>query len=702
MNQRNTGHGTPLLNQTMLWAAGLVVFCLSGASGQAVAAPQDSAKPSGGAAVDKSGAYFNYSMAHIFSDLAAASGNRSEYVNQAIDYYKAAIKADPGAGFLSTELSDLYVQSGQGNRAVTEAEAALKANPNDISSRRILGRIYARLIGDPQANRIREDMVRKALDQYGKVTELDPKDIEAWVMLGRLHKVGQNNTESEKAYKKALELDADNDDALSGLAMNAADNGDIAGAAAMLEKANQKTPNLRSLSQLAETYEQMKDFKNAAKTWQRALDMSGGNPEIKRQLANNLVMAGQYDEAVKVYEEIIEDEPRDVQSVLRVSQLYLEKKNFAKAREFSKKAKDLDANNLDVRYNDVNILEAEGKSTEAIASLKEMLDASSRKTYLPQEKSIRVRFLERLGIMQRAADQYPEAVKSFEEIATLEPTAGPRASVQLVETYRQAKDYAKAESTLDAAIAKYSSDRDLKLMKGTMLAESGKVQQGVDYLQKLVDGKADREVYISLAQVHEKGKNYSEMAKALDQAEKLSGAGAEKNSVIFMRGAMLEKQKKLDAAEEEFRKVLKEDPNNAGALNYLGYMLVDKGMRVAEATEMIKKALDLDPQNSAYLDSLGWAYFRQDKYEDAEKYLKQSLERLSKDPTVHDHLGDVYFKQGKLKEAIAQWERSLTEWSHSAPADKDPAEIAKVQKKLDTAKVRLAKEPGGATTRKKN
>lgn len=702
MNKRNAGHGLPLLYKTMLWAAGLVVFCLSGASGLAMAAPQDNAKPAGGAKLDKAGAYFNYSMAHIFSDLAAASGNRSEYVNQAIEYYKAAIKADPAAGFLSTELSDLYVQSGQGNRAVTEAEASLKANPNDISSRRILGRIYARLIGDPQANRIREDMVRKALDQYGKVTELDPKDTEAWVMLGRLHKVGQNNTESEKAYKKALELDAENDDALSGLAMNAADNGDIAGAAAMLEKANAKKPNLRSLSQLAETYEQMKDYKNASKTWQRALDMSGGNPEIKRQLANNLTMAGQYDEAVKVYEELIEDEPRDVQSVLRVSQLYLEKKNFAKAREFSKKAKDLDANNMDVRYNDVNILEAEGKSTEAIAVLKEMLDSSARKTYLPQEKAIRARFLERLGVMQRDAEQYPEAIKSFEEISTLDPQLSARAALRSAETYRQSKDYSKAEATLDEAIRKNSGDRNLKLMKGTMLAEIGKVQQGVDYLQKLIDGTGDREVYIYLAQVHEKGKSFNEMAKALDQAEKLSSPGAEKTSILFMRGAMLEKQKKLDQAEAEFRKVLKDDPNNAGALNYLGYMLVDQGLRVAEATEMIKKALELDPQNSAYLDSLGWAYYRQDKYEDAEKYLKMSLERLSKDPTVHDHLGDVYSKQGKLKEAVAQWERSLAEWGHSSPADKDPAEIAKVQKKLDSAKVRLAKEPGASNNRKKN
>ena len=65
---------------------------------------------------------------------------------------------------------------------------------------------------------------------------------------------------------------------------------------------------------------------------------------------------------------------------------------------------------------------------------------------------------------------------------------------------------------------------------------------------------------------------------------------------------------------------------------------------------------------------------------------------MSKDPTIHDHLGDVYFKEGKLKEAISQWQSSLKEWNAARPADIEPDEVAKVQRKLDGARVRLAKE----------
>jgi hypothetical protein len=74
--------------------------------------------------------------------------------------------------------------------------------------------------------------------------------------------------------------------------------------------------------------------------------------------------------------------------------------------------------------------------------------------------------------------------------------------------------------------------------------------------------------------------------------------------------------------------------------------------------------------------------------------LLRAAEKAPRDPTVHDHLGDVYMKQGKLKDAIGQWDRSLLEWKASAPSETDPGEIAKVQKKLDTGRVRLAKESG--------
>jgi predicted Zn-dependent protease len=120
-------------------------------------------------------------------------------------------------------------------------------------------------------------------------------------------------------------------------------------------------------------------------------------------------------------------------------------------------------------------------------------------------------------------------------------------------------------------------------------------------------------------------------------------------------------------------------------------MFADRGVRLPEALTMIRKAVELDPQNGAFLDSLGWVYYKSGQYALAEENLRKANERINTDPTVHDHLGEVYEKTGNLKGAVAQWERSMTEYSRSLPADADPVDVAKVQHKLDNARVKLAK-----------
>jgi Flp pilus assembly protein TadD len=138
--------------------------------------------------------------------------------------------------------------------------------------------------------------------------------------------------------------------------------------------------------------------------------------------------------------------------------------------------------------------------------------------------------------------------------------------------------------------------------------------------------------------------------------------------------------------------VLERDPQNAMALNYLGYMLADRGVRLEEAVNLIKKALEVDPQNGAYLDSLGWAYFRQGNFVMSEEYLRKAVAKSANDATLHDHLAELYHKTNRLKLAVAHWERALEEWNRSVPAEVDNTDVARVQKKLEGAKVKLAKQ----------
>src|SRR5438132_13245994 len=121
-------------------------------------------------------------------------------------------------------------------------------------------------------------------------------------------------------------------------------------------------------------------------------------------------------------------------------------------------------------------------------------------------------------------------------------------------------------------------------------------------------------------------------------------------------------------------------------------MNADRGVRLEESLNYIKQAVSLEPGNGAYLDSLGWAYFRLGKYDLAEENLNKASQHMGADPTVQEHLGDLYQKTGRLKLAATHWERALQEWNKTVAPEIDQEEQAKVQKKLESAKVRLARE----------
>jgi tetratricopeptide (TPR) repeat protein len=644
----------------------------------------------------RASAYYHATLGHMYSELAAAYGGRGEYLSKAIENYKLAMREDPATAYLPQELADLYLQSGQARIAIAEFEDALKKNPDDLNARRILARFYTARISQGQQQRMNEDMLRAAIEQYQKISEQAPKDLENWLMLGRLQKLATNSAAAEKAYKKALELDPDGEEALTGLAMVYGDLGDNTNATLLLKRVAEKSPSLRTLTALAIAYDQMKDYKGSAEAYRRALELNRENTDLKTAYAEELLKTGDDNEALKVFQEIAAEEPSHLGAALKISEIYRQKRDFAKAHQYADKASELDPTNLEAQFNQVSLLEAEGKPAEAIRTLKEVLDGMPKKLTSPGDRTNRAFLLERLGILYRLNDQTEQAVAAFREIIDLDPDSGARAAAQILETYTNGKDYAAAEREAAVFTRQYPQDRIIKTVNADLQADLGQFKEAESTLKSLLDGKSDREVWIALSQVYEKAKNWTAMGQAIDQVEKLGASSEEKEDAMFLRGAMFERMKKFEQSEAEFRKVLQTDPASARTLNYLGYMLADRNARLNEALEMIQKAVDQEPTNSAYLDSLGWVYYRLNKLEEAEDNLRRSLQYGSRDAAVYDHLGDVYLSRNKLKDAIKQWERSLKEWQTASPSEADPAEIVKVQKKLEKAKVRLAQEHGGA------
>jgi tetratricopeptide (TPR) repeat protein len=640
------------------------VLFLAGSLACASFAQSAPAAPPTPASDDKAGAYYNFAMGRLYAELAAAEGSRED-VTKAIHYYQEAIKLDPTAGLILEELTDLYIKTNRLADAVDQAEGLLKLDPANLDARRTLAQIYVHLAtGDTPNAKMDENYLHKAIEQYRKVTEQAPKDAESWSYLGRLYRASSDSVAAEKAFNSALQAEPDNEDALMGLAAVYADTGDSAKALEKLKTLTDKSPNERTLGVLAQQYESMKDFKSAAEALQRAVALDPDDEGLQKGLAEDLLESGQFDDSLKIYKQLATDNPREPLYRLRVALLYRVKHDYPAAEKALAAAQLLDADSVGVREEHVFLLDAEGKTGEAIAAMKSLLDALPHRNYNADDARVRARLVRHLAILYRDAKQYPAAIDAFRQYATIETDDDGQveAAAQIVDTDLAAGDLAAAEREAQAGTKKFADNRG-----------------------------ASCELQLALAEVYEQSKHWNEMMKALDRADQFASTGREKEQAYFMRGAGLERQKQFDQSEAAFRKVLELNPKNAGALNYLGYMLADRNVRLEEAYDLIKRAVDLEPDNGAYLDSLGWVYFRQGKLDDARGLLERALERMP-DPTVRDHLGDVYLKLGKTKEAIAQWQDSLREFQKAAQQEADPEEMASVNRKLDEAQAKLAAE----------
>jgi tetratricopeptide (TPR) repeat protein len=378
-----------------------------------------------------------------------------------------------------------------------------------------------------------------------------------------------------------------------------------------------------------------------------------------------------------------------------MAEIYRKQGKYDLALESLKKAEAMVPDSVEVPYNVAVVYQSQGRNDEAAKILQDLLKKTEKpdNTYSQSDRSNRAVFIERLGRIYRDQGNYPAAVEAFRKMLSLGDEIAKNAYQEIIDTYREAKQWPQATAVAREAAQKLPKDRDLRMVLDAQLADTGEADKALADVSSLLTGKAeDREVYLTLARMNTRLKRWPEAEDALNKAEQLSTKPEDKEYVDFLRGSTFERQKKYDDAEVQFKKVLAAEPQSAEALNYLGYMNADRGVRLEESLNYIKRAITLDPNNGAYLDSLGWAYFRLGKYDLAEESLNKASQHMGSDPTVQDHLGDLYQKTGRLKVAIAHWERALEEWNKTVAAEAEPDDIAKVQKKLDVAKVRLAKE----------
>ncbi len=655
---------------------------------------QSAPSSSAAAAPDKAAAYYHFAMAHIYEEMVNMYG-RSEYANKAIDEYRLAIENDPTSEYLNAGLAELYARSGRIKDAVIEAQDILKRDGDNLDAHRLLGRIYLRSLGDMQAGTQSEEILKLAIEQYQDIVRLDPKSVDDRLLLGRLYRLNNDLVKAENEFKTAVQVQPTSEEAVTALSILYNEEGDTSRALEVLNSFPEASRSSKLYAALGYTYEQNKAYKKAIEAYQKSVDLDHDNLDSVRGLAQNLLNDGQTEAALAQFKVVVDADPSDAQTYMRMAEIYRRSGRYDEASESLKKASALVPDSLEVKFNVAVIDQSQGKYDDAIAILNQLLQKTEHVNgqYDTSEQSNRAIFLERLGSVYRDANKPQLANDTFRRMFDLGDENAIRGYQEIIETYRDQKQWQQATSTAEEAAKRFPNDRAMQMVAASQRADMGDSAGAIEQVKLMLKGTGDdRDVYVALAQMYSRIKDWPQAEASINKALELSTKPDDKEYAMFVAGSIYERQKKYDLAEEEFHKVIAANPKNAQALNYLGYMLADRGTRLDEALGYIRRAVALDPQNGAYLDSLGWAYYKMGNYEMAEQNLRLASEKIGSDPTVQAHIGDLYQKTGRLKLATTHWQRALEEWKKTIPAEVDTDEVAKVQKDLESAKVKLAKQ----------
>ena len=435
---------------------------------------------------------------------------------------------------------------------------------------------------------------------------------------------------------------------------------------------------------LAGFYERERRWNEAADAYAQAIRESPRSAELKTQYVNALMNAGGRDSLTRardVLVEMLSAKPNDPRALFQLSQAERRLGDSAAAEATARK---LVAQNgrSPMGYYALAMTLEERRQYQAVVDALAPAVADFRSRGGTSQATDLGLLLPHLGFAYQELGEFDKAIGAFDEAHRLAPS-DTSITAYLVQAHLSAKKYTTALDLVRKARAQNADDLRFARLEAQALRQTGKADEAVSLLQDFVRKQPDKpESYVALAQIYLDTKRGADAVKMLQDAQQKFPADT---TIPFELGAVLDKQKRFADAESAFRQVLSKDPDHAPALNYLGYMLADRGERLDESVDLLKKALAIEPDNGSYLDSLGWAYYKADKLDLAVTNLERAAEQLQTNSVIQDHYGDVLFKLSRYDDAIAAWNRAID-------GDGDSIDRAGIDKKIKTAKQKLGKK----------
>ncbi len=330
-----------------------------------------------------------------------------------------------------------------------------------------------------------------------------------------------------------------------------------------------------------------------------------------------------------------------------------------------------------------DLIEARAMRAQALMNLDETDQALAEMKIIVKEEPGNREMRTAYSRMLIGAERYDEAIKEFEVLLVANPNDG-ELIYRLGLLYLQEEEFAKAKIKFKRLVARKQRVDESHYYIGRTDEEQKKYSEAIDEFEKVKQGEYYIDAKARIASIYvkrdgiDKAQSYlKELRGTLSSPESiievyliegqllhdeelyvaamdLYSEGLQEfpghSDLLYARALMAEEIDRIDLLEADLKLILAEDPENASALNALGYTLADHNSRVYEALGYIKKALEIRPDDPAVMDSMGWVQFRLGNYAEAETYLRKAFGVLE-DAEIAGHLVELLWAQGNFDEA---------------------------------------------------
>jgi len=368
----------------------------------------------------------------------------------------------------------------------------------------------------------------------------------------------------------------------------------------------------------------------------RAWEIDAQTPEVALVYAIALEVNSRSKDAMQLYEQLYRTNPTNEELTARMVQIYRELGDLGDALEL-----------LD------DAARAAGKPTPGLS-------------------------------MQRAIvlwelRRYPEADKILQDLLEQNPD-----SDRVIYMNGRGRE---RSSNFDDALALYArvpKESPLRpnadIRRAVILQEQKKFSEAAAVIRPLTEGdEPSADAFVLLAGIlSDDGKPKESLTIIAGAVERLPG----NNRLLFLRGVYEEKTGDITACIRSMREVIRKEPRNSSALNFLGYIFAERGENLEEAESLIGRALEVKPNDGYYLDSLAWVFYQRGDYEKAWEFLERAAKVEPEEGVIFEHKGDVKLKLGDENAALDFFEKAASSKLEERDRKRLTPKLERLRKKL--------------------